>query len=169
LVPYDVTWVHRYTEIAAALDDVLGSEWVTEHVGSTSVPGLLAKPVVDLAIRLPEATRLTDATGAFLRAGWTEPVELGDHWATFLLARQVRTAIGHIFAPDQWPAAHLRLFADWLRNHEADRDRYADLKAGLVAGGTWGSEYTHAKGAFVLEIVNRAREHRGLRPVSGPL
>lgn len=64
---------------------------------------------------------------------------------------------------------HLRLFADWLRTHEVDRDRYADLQGGLVAQGVWSSEYTLAKSAFVLETVIRAHAARGLEPVVGAL
>lgn len=94
---------------------------------------------------------------------------VGDHWGTFLLIDEVRAAIGHIFTSEQWPEAHVRLFAEWLRTHPADRDGYADLKRALVEGGAWGSDYTTAKGAFVLEVVNRARAARGLPSLSGPL
>ena len=94
---------------------------------------------------------------------------VGDHWATFLLIDKVRSAIGHIFTPELWSEAHVRLFAEWLRTHPADRDSYADLKRTLVERGAWGSDYTTAKGAFVLEVVNRARAARGLPSVNGPL
>ncbi len=169
LVPFDVGWPSRYAEISACLREVLGPGWLTEHVGSTSVPGLPAKPVIDLALRIPDGTRLAAASTSFLRAGWTEPVALGDHRATFLLVGGVRVAIGHIFAPEQWRDAHLRLFADWLRTHETDRVRYANLKSGLVSQGIWGSAYTLAKSEFVLTIVNQARVARGLQAVAGPL
>ncbi|GGU38078.1 GrpB family protein [Nocardioides albus] len=75
-------------------------------------------------------------------------------------------AILHLFTTDQWPTAHLRLFANWLRSHDADRDAYASLKSGLVGSGVWGSEYTVAKRAFVNDVVNRARAARGLGAVA---
>ncbi len=168
-MPYDVGWTQRYVETSTRLREMLGPGWLTEHVGSTSVPGLLAKPVIDLALRIPEGTRLPETGAAFLQTGWTEPRALGDHSAAFLLAGSVREAIAHLFTSEQWPVAHVRLFADWLRTHEEDRARYAALKGGLVAEGTWGEDYTDAKGTFVLEIVNRARAARALQPVSGPL
>ncbi len=168
-MPYDVGWTERYVETSTRLRKILGPGWLTEHVGSTSVPGLLAKPVIDLARRIPEGTCLPEIGAAFLQAGWTEPRTLGDHSAAFLLAGPVREAIAHLFTPEQWPEAHVRLFADWLRTHETDRARYAALKRGLVAEGTWDEEYTDAKSTFVLEVVNRAREARALQPVSGPL
>ncbi|HEX8496203.1 MAG TPA: GrpB family protein [Actinomycetales bacterium] len=95
----------------------LGRHWVIEHVGSTSVPGLIAKPVVDLAVRVPQRESVTEVSAAFVRLGWTSPVELGDHWATFALDDGVRTAIAHLFTAEQWPQAHVRLFAAWLRAH----------------------------------------------------
>ncbi len=162
-------WTDRYHEISARLRAVLGPGWLVEHVGSTSIPGMVAKPVIDLALRIPEGITLAETGTAFTRAGWTEPRALGDHAAVFLVAGSVRQAIGHLFAPEQWPEAHLRLFAGWLRTHESDRARYAMLKSGLVAAGRWGDDYTAAKGQFVLEIVNRARGARGLQPLAGPL
>lgn len=169
LVSPDPAWQCRYEETSAGLRQALGPGWVTEHVGSTSVPGLVAKPVIDIALRLPEGGRVADATAPLVRAGWTAPVVTGDHWATFLLVEDVRSAIGHIFTSEQWPAAHVRLFAHWLRTHPADRDRYAELKTALVARGVWGSDYTTGKAAFVLDVVNRARRERGLPPLDGPL
>jgi GrpB-like predicted nucleotidyltransferase (UPF0157 family) len=168
LAPPDVAWQSRYAEISAGLRQDLGPGWTMEHVGSTSVPGLVAKPVIDLALRLPQGCLLADTSAWFARAGWTAPVVVGDHWATFLLIDEVRSAIGHIFRPEQWSEAHVRLFAEWLRTHPADRDSYADLKRALVERGTWGSDYTTAKGAFVLEVVNRARAARGLPSANAP-
>ncbi len=166
----DASWERLYARIASDLLTSLGSDWLVEHVGSTSVPELVAKPVIDLALRLPEGWDISDACESFLRAGWARPVVVGDHWATYLLNEQsLRVAIGHIFSAGQWAEAHVRLFADWLRRHPDDRDRYGSLKSVLVADGMWGSDYTIAKGAFVLDIVNRARGQRGLPLLLGPL
>lgn len=167
LVVYDVEWPRRFRDLAAHLVEALGEGWVFEHVGSTSVPGLAAKPVIDVAMRCPVG-RSIEATGDLLSsAGWTRPIPVGDHMAMFLLDDQgVRTGIGHLFTADQWPTAHVRLFADWLRRHPDDRHRYQDLKNGLVGQGHWGEEYTQAKAVFVHEIVNRARAEKGLGPIT---
>ena len=82
--------------MVSSLHAILGRDWLTEHVGSTSVPGLLAKPVIDIAVRVPAGTSRVEATGLFDRTGWTTPAALGDHLATFLLTDGVRTGIGHI-------------------------------------------------------------------------
>lgn len=166
LVPHSSEWGARYDALAADLLRSLGPEWSIEHVGSTSVPGLVAKPVIDLAIRVPEGHRLEEHVDVFRRHGWTAPVPTGDHQALFLLDRGVRTAIAHAFTAQEWPRVHVRLFADWLRSHPDDRAAYARLKVALVGRGTWGRGYTDAKHAFVEDVVNRARAARGLEAVT---
>lgn len=160
LVPYDVGWSVRYRRLAEQLGHALGADWHIEHVGSTSVPGLPAKPVVDLALRMPEGVGLVDAGDRLTGAGWTAPAPVGDHWATFLLRDRVREAIGHLYPATAWDDAAVRHFARWLREHPADRDRYAALKADLVARDVWGAGYTAAKAGFVDQIVTRARAWR---------
>lgn len=159
-------WSDEYAVLSARLTERLGSEFCIEHVGSTSVPGLVAKPVIDLAVRVPSGRTVT-STGSELRElGWTDPIPIGAHHATFLQdGRGLRRAIAHLFTAEQWEEAHVRLFAGWLRRHPVDRDRYARLKQGLVESGVWGSDYTIAKRAFVQEIVNQARSEVGLGPV----
>lgn len=164
---YDPSWVSRYAELAAPLQAALGSNWGIEHVGSTSVPGLSAKPVIDLALGQPPGHDLSVSVPTLRHLGWTDPVSLGDHRAIYLLDGAVRIAIAHVFSNDQWVSAHVRLFAEWLRSHESDRDEYERLKGGLVAAGVWGSEYTQSKADFVVRVVNRARARRGLPPVQG--
>lgn len=56
LAPPDQRWASRYTQMASTLTAALEGEWLTEHVGSTSVPGLLAKPVIGIALRTPQGT-----------------------------------------------------------------------------------------------------------------
>jgi GrpB-like predicted nucleotidyltransferase (UPF0157 family) len=162
VVPFDLRWADRYRTLAAHLTRGLGGDWLVEHVGSTSVPLLPAKPVIDVAMGMPAGLGRHAAEAALASLGWTDPEAVGDHLAVFVLDNGVRRAIGHIFFADQWPTAHVRLFAQWLRAHPADRDRYAALKTGLVSAGVWGRDYTNAKSAFVLEVVNRARLASGL-------
>lgn len=169
LVSYDRSWATLYTGYETRLKAHLGGAWEVEHVGSTSVPGLLAKPVIDLAIRMPQGVTPGDASQRLLSAGWSEPFRVGDHCATVFPARGVRAAIGHLFTAVQWPEAHVRLFADWLRRHDDDRDRYAALKLNLVERGVWGPEYTESKSPFVQWIVNQARAEQGLAAVNHAL
>jgi len=169
LVAYDEGWNARFAAYRSLLTTCLGPTWRIEHVGSTSVPGLIAKPVIDLALGMPADADVRSSGAALQGAGWSAPVPVGDHWTTVHPPHGVRAAVGHIFTAEQWPQAHVRLFAEWLRDHPIDRDRYAGLKRDLVAHGIWSSQYTEAKTEFVLETVNKARKARGLPPVAGPL
>ncbi len=121
--------------------------------------------MIDLALGQPPDYDLSKL-GLKLRAmRWTEPVDVGDHQASFQLDGNIRIAIAHLFTHEQWPCAHVRLFAAWLRTHDADRDEYHNLKQTLVADGIWGPAYTAAKTNFVVAIVNQARAQRALPPV----
>ncbi|MBS2937247.1 GrpB family protein [Nocardioides sp. J2M5] len=170
LVPFTPRWAEDYATMTAGLRRDLGPAWELEHVGSTSVPGLAAKPVIDVAIRVPANADVPTYDARFVAAGWTAPRPLGDHTASLLLEGEVRRAIAHLFTAEQWDEAHVRLFPDWLRRHPADRDAYQQLKTRLLEDGAWESgDYTARKTAFVTDIVNRARAERGLAPVTGSL
>lgn len=170
VVSYDHSWPEQFAAWRADLRPVMDEDWLVEHIGSTSVPGLAAKPVIDLAARIPLALSQPGESAdawrdALVEIGWTRPRALGDHEVTMQLQDGVRVAIAHLFTAEQWPTAHLRLFAGWLQHDEQDRDRYAALKLGLVDDGTWGGAYTAGKRAFVEEIVAKARAAAGLNPV----
>ena len=161
LVPSSPAWPARYRALADAVLGCLGPAWQAEHVGSTSVPGLCAKPVVDLALRCPPGVAAPAALRPLETLGWTPPVDLGTHLAVFLPdADGVRRAIGHVYAADAWDDAAVRLFADRLRRCPDEAERYALLKTQLVADGVWGEAYTQAKTAFVEAVVARARAER---------
>lgn len=164
-MPWDNRWLLDYRALADRLIRGLGDGWLVEHVGSTSVPLLPAKPVIDVALRMPAGVELHEVAGIFNPLGWDGPAVVGDHAALFLLDRGIRVAIGHLYTPEQWPTAHIRLFARWLREHPRDREAYAALKTGLVSTGVWGPDYTAAKTEFVLGVVNRARIVSELEPV----
>jgi GrpB-like predicted nucleotidyltransferase (UPF0157 family) len=157
LVPYDPAWPLRYGNLARRLQQVLGDRWRIEHIGSTAVPGLVAKPVIDLALRVPDPDELCAKLPDLEAAGWTDLTPLPTHQALFQLDEAgTRRAIAHLFSPEQWSMAPQRLFPAWLRTHPHDREAYARLKLGLREGGTWGYAYTDAKAEFVQDVSARA-------------
>lgn len=169
-MPYDPIWPTRYAVLANQLHRTLGSHWQIEHIGSTSVPGLLAKPVIDLAVRIPNPGELDDRLTSLEAIGWNDLTALPTHQALYRLDNDgVRRAIAHLLSAEQWETAPQRLFPAWLRTHPTDRDAYASLKQSLRESGTWGHDYTAAKAAFVDQISAQAaaaqRESRA--PESG--
>jgi GrpB-like predicted nucleotidyltransferase (UPF0157 family) len=167
VVPPDPAWPARFDEIAEAVRRALG--WralVVEHVGSTSVPGLPAKPVidVDLVVADPadEAAYVPalEALGLELRV--REP-----WWHEHRLLRGTAPACHlHVFGPDSPEVVRHRIFRDWLRGNPDERERYAAAKltaaAASSAAGEHGMQYNARKERVVREIYARAFAATGL-------
>lgn len=168
IVDYDPGWPRSFAEQRAAIMSIAGDRiHAIEHVGSTAIPGLAAKPVVDIAI----AVASVEADGAALR----EPLAgLGFEFfdagmpGRLFFQRNVngrRTHHLHMLPIERWPTLKERLFRDWLLDHPADRERYAELKRAIARTAPDSESYTRAKTAFVQEIVDAARAALGLPSV----
>lgn len=165
VVEYDPAWPDRF---AALQDDILavGGDLIVaiEHFGSTSVPGLAAKPVIDMVV----AVRTIDGEGVALAAALKSlGYELFDPGMSgrLMLVRDedgVRAQHLHILPADRWELMNQRLLRDWLLTHPADRDRYGALKLGLAQQDIDGDTYTRAKTDLIQELVDAARAARGL-------
>lgn len=163
-MPYDPRWSDLFDAAASELHRHGDPDWPIEHIGSTSVPGLAAKPIVDLAVCVDDRASLDGHTDALEAVGWLSLAAGPRNHAVRIKQSEAgaRTHIAHFFSHEQWDVCHQRLFASWLREHPDDRDRYARLKGSLLASGLEGQGYTAAKAAFVQEVVDRAATTRGL-------
>ena len=154
VVAYDPRWPRQFEELRARVDAALrGLEHVTEHVGSTAVPGLAAKPIIDLDVVLPRESGRPAALSALAAAGWVHEGELGITGRD-AFAPPPGAAYHHLYlvvAGSQPHRDHLDL-RDYLRAHpgqaarygrrkrelapllSTDRAAYTDGKAGLIAG-----------------------------------
>nr|WP_259294538.1 GrpB family protein [Streptomyces canus] len=166
IADYDPDWPRQ----AAAAIDALRSGAPglfpeIEHIGSTSVPGLAAKPVIDLmaAVRDRSHTPAHDAPLAGL--GFRPHVNgMTDRLLYVRAPDGVRTHILHVVTRDSRPGRNQRLLRDHLRTHPQDAARYGELKRAIVASGTAPGAYARAKTALVQELTDRARAERGLPP-----
>jgi GrpB-like predicted nucleotidyltransferase (UPF0157 family) len=136
-----------------------------EHIGSTSVPGLAAKPVIDLmaAVDLDAvAGREEDLAGL----GYHR-LDVGMIGRLFYYRDEdgARAYQLHVVPADTWDTRNERLLRDHLRAHPEDARRYAELKRALAAEHTDGTEYTRAKTELIQELTDRARAGRGLPSV----
>jgi GrpB-like predicted nucleotidyltransferase (UPF0157 family) len=168
VVPYDDDWPHRFerwrTRITAVLDD--GARRI-EHVGSTSVPGLPAKPIVDIQISVAELddewyVQRLEAAGVQLRSRDS----LHRYFRPFPC--EPRDVHVHVCAAgSEWERDHL-LFRDYLRAHSRACDEYAAAKR--QAATIWaddGIAYTDAKSEVILASLEAARDwarQRGWSP-----
>ncbi|SDJ19602.1 GrpB domain, predicted nucleotidyltransferase, UPF0157 family [Lentzea albidocapillata subsp. violacea] len=156
LSEYDPAWPGLYErERARVLGALPGA--VLEHVGSTSVPGLCAKPLVDLMLVVDAPLREALYVPALEAAGYRVVVR-EDDWHEHRILKGPDTDINlHVFPRGCAQVRRHLLFRDWLRDNAGDRELYAAAKREL-AGRVWGrvQDYTDAKNAVVLEILERA-------------
>jgi GrpB-like predicted nucleotidyltransferase (UPF0157 family) len=148
--------------------------WLTgpvEHIGSTSVPGLPAKPVVDMLAPVGSLAEARAALPALAGAGWLFwPDDPSGHYRLWLLRPQPEARTHHlqVIEAERPHAQALLAFRNALRADAGLRREYASLKGRLAA---WHRDnrnaYTNAKGAFVLGVLQRegiASPHRELLP-----
>jgi len=156
IVPYDPAWPGIFVRLRDGIVAALGATVLrVEHVGSTSVPGLAAKPIIDIDAVILTETDLPEAIRKLAGAGYRHEGERG-------------IAGRHAFAqPDGLPAHHLYVcddgnpelrrhlaFRDYLRANPAESARYGALKERLAA--QFGSDrdgYTDAKSAFITKAL----------------
>jgi GrpB-like predicted nucleotidyltransferase (UPF0157 family) len=154
---YDPAWADRFEAARAALRDVLGDRIVdVRHVGSTSVPGLAAKPIIDIDLLLGDAadeSRYVPALGTLgYRLVLREPWWHG-HRMLVSAAEDVHL---HVWPQDAPEAVRHLLLRDWLRAHPDDRDLYASAKLRLARDtADRPGDYTLAKNAVIDEIFAR--------------
>jgi len=167
IVDYDPSWPRLFEEERAALARVLPAEQILaiEHAGSTAIPGLAAKPIIDIFVAVPSIDQA--------RATLVEPIEkLGyAYWAEnpkrdrmFFVKGMPpygprRTHHVHVSEPtsDAWQRP--LMFRDYLRCHPDEAERYHRLKLDLASRFRHDREaYTTAKDAFVEAIVRLARD-----------
>jgi GrpB-like predicted nucleotidyltransferase (UPF0157 family) len=157
LVEYDPAWVDRYAARAAELRAALGPRArLVEHVGSTSVPGLVAKPVIDIVVAIDDP----DDEPAYLpdleAIGYDVRVRESGHRC--LRAGEPDEAVNlHLRRPDDPEIRRHLVFRDRLRADEADRELYAATKRGLTDR-EWPdvNYYAEAKSPVIKEILRRA-------------
>jgi GrpB-like predicted nucleotidyltransferase (UPF0157 family) len=156
IVPYDPAWPERFLlerdRIAAALGDGAGQ---IEHIGSTSVPGLAAKPVIDIIMTVADLDDDAVLRSPMEGAGYVLRVLEPDHRMFRTPERDVHVHV--VVAKSEELGRHL-LFRDRLRANDADREAYEALKRELATR-SWTdvNHYANAKGELIEQITQRAR------------
>jgi GrpB-like predicted nucleotidyltransferase (UPF0157 family)/ligand-binding SRPBCC domain-containing protein len=160
IVDCDPAWPQLFAREAAKVRNALGAAALrVEHVGSTSVPGLAAKPIVDMLLEVADSADEAayvpplEAAGYMLRI--REP-----HWHEHRMLKgsvEGRTVHLHVFPGGCAETSRMVRFRDWLRANEADRALYERTKRDL-ARQEWKymQNYADAKTAVVEEIMARA-------------
>src|SRR5262245_23877892 len=159
VVDYDPVWPVLFEEEARRIRAALGERVLRiEHVGSTSVPRLAAKPIIDIVLVVADAADEAAYVPALDAAGYVLRIREPDWYQHRLLKWPDRKVNLHCFSDGCPEIERMLVFRDWLRANEVDRLLYERTKRELAAK-TWKyvQNYADAKTAVVEEILARAR------------
>jgi GrpB-like predicted nucleotidyltransferase (UPF0157 family) len=159
VVEYDPAWPEKFREQREVLGPLIG-RWLhdpVEHVGSTAVPGLAAKPIIDIAAPVVSLREARAALSVLERGGWCFWPDDPNRWWRLWLLRprpQARTHHLYLIEHDDPHLLELRAFRDRLRADSALRSQYAELKV-ILAQKYRGDRdaYTAAKSEFVRGVL----------------
>lgn len=155
---YDPGWARLFAREAERIRRLLGDRVVRlEHVGSTSVPGLPAKPIIDIVLEVPDSSE-EPAYVPELEAGRYVLLIREPRWFEHRMFKGPDTNVNlHAFSAGCCETDRMALFRDWLRSHGADRDRYACAKRRLAAmDWKYVQQYADAKSDVIGEIMTCA-------------
>lgn len=158
LAPYDPAWPSIFIGFERRIQDALGDRiLVLEHVGSTSVPGLSAKPILDMVLAVQDSSAEADYANALEGAGFALRIREPDWYEHRLFKSSDPKGNLHVFSRGCEEIDRMILFRDWLRNHADDRLLYEGYKRELAAR-TWKytQNYADAKSEVVQDILLRA-------------
>jgi GrpB-like predicted nucleotidyltransferase (UPF0157 family) len=159
LRPYDPEWPRQYELEAQRIMAILGGQALRlEHVGSTSVPGLAAKPIIDMLLVVTDSAAEAAYVVALEQAGYRLRIREPDWFEHRLLKGPGMDVNLHVFSDGCQEIDRMIGFRDHLRAHAEDRDLYLRTKRELAARPwTYVQEYADAKTEVVEAIIARRR------------
>lgn len=161
LHPYDPAWPAQYAVEAAKVRAALGANANVHHVGSTSIPGISAKPIIDMLLVVPSTPDEDAYVPALVAQGYRLHIREPD-WFEHRLFKGVDPVVNlHVFSGGCQEVERMLAFRDWLRTHDDERALYLAKKQELAAR-TWKyvQNYADAKGEVVEAIIARALESK---------
>lgn len=171
IVAYDPQWPVAFEAQRSRVEAAL-RPWLVgpvEHIGSTSVPGLAAKPIIDMLARIPDY-RTGEIVAAMSGIGWVHAPEPGDEpsrkWSFCFPDIGRRSHHLHVYesASETWRS--LPAFRDYLREHPEDAAEYARIKRALAATDALDRpRYRAGKAPFIEQLL---RQSAGAVPTPSP-
>ena len=162
LAPYDPAWQSLFNRLKKQIREALGDKiLLLEHVGSTAVPGLSAKPIIDMVLAVEDSSDESSYVKPLEKKGYTLRNREPDwHEHRLLKPPDVEGKL-HVFSAGCEEIGQMLLFRDRLRNNTDDRLLYEETKRELAAR-TWKyrQNYADAKSEVVQEILARARRNQ---------
>ncbi|MEV4274591.1 GrpB family protein [Actinoplanes xinjiangensis] len=168
MVAYRPEWAAEFererARIAAAL-----APWAAgpvEHIGSTAVPGLAAKPIIDMMVSLTDHRHGAEVRSALAALGWAHAPEPGDRerskWSFCFPDPGWRTHHLHVYEVGDPVPPSLIVFRDHLRAHPEDATEYGRIKTALATADAHDRpRYRAGKAPFIQAVLARATRERG--------
>ena len=162
LAPYDPAWPSLFNRLKIQIREALGDKiLLLEPVGSTAVPGLSAKPIIDMVLAVEDSSDESSYVKPLEKKGYTLRNREPDwHEHRLLKPPDVKGKL-HVFSAGCEEIGQMLLFGDRLRNNTDNRLLYEETKRELAAR-TWKyrQNYADAKSELVQEILARARRNQ---------
>jgi GrpB-like predicted nucleotidyltransferase (UPF0157 family) len=158
IADYDPAWPQQYEAHARVIRDVLGSTLLRiEHFGSTSVPGLAAKPIIDILAVVPNSADESAYVPQLGAGGYSLRVREPSFFEHRMLRTVARDAHVHVFSPGLPEISRIITFRDRLRRSAEDRAEYEAVKRRLAAQ-SWPdmNAYAEAKTSIIESIMAAA-------------
>jgi len=160
VVPYDPCWAEHYQAEREALRRVFGQEaFAFDHIGSTSIPGIKAKPVIDILVTVRDIGRMDAYQDTMIALGYQAKGEFGIPGRRFFIkgGEEHRSHHVHIFERGHPEIARHLNFCAYLRANPVEAARYSALKEALAYKFRHDPEsYTEGKSEMIREIDREA-------------
>lgn len=163
IVPYDVTWPEQFAQLARPLRNALGPVALRiDHIGSTSVPQLAAKPVIDIQISVADFEPLDVYRLPLESLSYIFHADNPERTKRFFREAPGRRRVHiHVRRVGSFSEQFALLFRDYIRTHPDIAFQYAQLKIGLAQQYSQVEDrhaYTEAKGPFIWKVIAQADE-----------
>lgn len=162
--PYTSKWVIQFQKERALIQQIVGDKAIAiEHIGSTSIEGLGAKPIIDIAIGVNDLEEVMELIKPFKEVGYEYVAHKDFPERRFFRKGQWRAGTHHLhfykFNGEHWK--HQILFRDYLRNHPETLKEYDQLKQHLAEKFHYDrAAYTKNKAPFIQRIIQKAIEEK---------
>lgn len=163
VVPHDPTWRSKFEVEAKLIALALGDNVVDiQHIGSTSIPSIYAKPIIDILVQVKDIAKIDEQCSAMTALGYKNMGEFGIPGRCFFRKHNeqgIRTHHVHIFNIDVTEIQRHLAFRDYMIAHPEDAIKYSDLKRELAKQYPDDIEgYVNGKDGFIKEMERKAIE-----------
>ncbi len=166
VVPHDPNWQTAFEAESQLVAAALGTNLVViHHIGSTAIPGIHAKPIIDLLVEVRNIQQVDASQFAMEALGYEGLGEFGIPGRRYFRkenSQKVRTHHVHIFEENSPHVVRHLAFRDFMKSHPKEAQQYSDLKRGLAQAHPDNIEaYMDGKEAFIKEMERRAVDWKG--------